>query len=96
MKSVPILNIKQFENKTVLKDVYCNALDVHLKSNANIIHKSNDQNDPYPCVSISLADSVQSQCQPGLAQDGVRSGPDYSLAQEQNQCHKLSAQRKGH
>jgi AraC-like DNA-binding protein len=49
MKNIPILNIKQFENNTVLKDVYCNVLDVHLKNNSNIIHKPH-KHDFYLCV----------------------------------------------
>lgn len=49
MKDIPILNIKQFENDTILKDVYCNILDVHLRNNASIVHKPH-KHDFYLCV----------------------------------------------
>ncbi len=49
MKSIPILNIKQFKQEESLQEFYCNDLSEHLKKNKAIVHKPHKHNF-YLCV----------------------------------------------
>ena len=49
MKNVPILNIQQFEKEDTLSNFYSNALSLHIKKNADIVHKPHSH-DFFLCV----------------------------------------------
>lgn len=49
MKSIPILNIKQFKQEESLQEFYCNDLSKHLNKNKAIVHKPHKHNF-YLCV----------------------------------------------
>jgi len=44
LKTIPILNIKQFKQEESLQDFYCNDLSKHLKKNKAIVHKPHKHN----------------------------------------------------
>ncbi|WP_034058882.1 AraC family transcriptional regulator [Lacinutrix jangbogonensis] len=52
MKSLPILNIEQFEEEDALSNFYSNALSLHLKKNERIVHKPHSH-DFFLCVFFS-------------------------------------------
>lgn len=44
MKNLPILNIQQFDEEETLSNFYSNDLRIHLKNNAEIVHKPHSHN----------------------------------------------------
>jgi AraC-like DNA-binding protein len=44
LKTIPILNIKQFKQEESLQDFYCNDLSKHLEKNKAIVHKPHKHN----------------------------------------------------
>ncbi len=57
MKSIPILNIKQFEQEVPLSDFYSNDLRRHLKQNENFFHKPH-RHDFFLCVLFSKGTGI--------------------------------------
>jgi len=57
MKTIPILNIHQFEQEPPLTDFYSNNLNKHLYENKNLVHKPHTH-DFYLCVLFSQGTGI--------------------------------------